>query len=552
MAIRPTTQQDDSDAAHGGAPAPARDFLALGVVIVSVAMFVAAGSGVLTGVVRKYLFDEANGDAVLANALILNIALLILSWRRHAALNREIAERRKAEQAAHVLAHTDALTGCLNRRSIDGLMRGLVERAERHGGEVVALMIDLDKFKRSNDFHGHQVGDAVLIEIARRLRAAMPAEALIARLGGDEFICAAIFAQHRAGMVEALCTRLNEALAEPIEHNGTRVTVTASIGIADEPPVHDMQPAQLAADLLHRADLAMYRAKKAGGNRFCRYEEAMAKELRFRRELENDLREGLDRGEFVPYYEKQMDLETGVLTGFEMLARWHSPRFGLISPEHFIPVAEEVGLIAPLSEALIAQALIDARDWDPRLTLSVNISPVQLRDPQFAQKILKLLVAANFPPSRLDIEITEVCLHENIEVVRSLITSLQNQGIRISLDDFGTGYASIAQLRALPFDRIKIDRSFISTLASSTDNTAIVEAITSLGRGMAMPITAEGIESSEVLESLRKLGKFKGQGYLYGQPASASETRRLLREQQLLAVNAPPANAPAPIAAARA
>jgi len=551
MAIRPVTHQHD-DAARDGEQRPARDFLALGVVVGSIMLFVAAGSGVLPGVLRKVLFGEAHSDAVLANALILNIALLIMSWRRHAALSREIIERRKAEQAAHTLAHTDSLTGCLNRRSIDGLMHALVERAERGGGEVAVMMIDIDKFKRSNDFHGHQVGDAVLIEIARRLRAAMPADALIARLGGDEFICAAIFDPHRAGAVEALCTQLNEVVAEPITHGGTRITVTASIGIADEPPVHDMQPAQLAADLLHRADLAMYRAKKAGGNRFCRYEEAMAKELRFRRELESDLRDGLERGEFVPYYEKQIDLETGALTGFEMLARWHSPRFGLMSPEHFIPIAEDIGLIAPLSEMLIAQALIDAREWDPKLSLSVNISPVQLRDPQFAQKILKLLVEANFPPSRLDIEITEVCLHENIEVVRSLITSLQNQGIRISLDDFGTGYASIAQLRALPFDRIKIDRSFISTLASSADNTAIVEAITSLGRGMAMPITAEGIESPEVLESLRKLGKFKGQGYLYGQPSSASETRRALREQRLLAVNDPPPAAPGPIKAARA
>jgi diguanylate cyclase (GGDEF)-like protein len=549
MAIRPITNQEGS-AARADQRTPARDLVALGVVIGSVAMFVATGSGMLTGVVRTTLFEGVHNDVVLTNALILNIALLILGWRHHTELRREIAERRKAEQAAHSLAHTDALTGCLNRRSIDSAMAALVERAERNGTNVTVLMIDLDKFKRSNDFHGHQVGDAVLIEIARRLRAVMPTGALIARLGGDEFICAATFEPHRAGAVEALCTRLNEAMAEPIDHHGTLITVTASIGISDEPPAHDMQPAQLAADLLHRADLAMYQAKKDGGNRFFRYEEAMAQELRFRRELESDMRDGIDRGEFVPYYEKQIDLETGEIRGFEMLARWNSPRFGLMSPEHFIPVAEEIGLIAPLSEGLIAQALIDARDWDPKLTLSVNISPVQLRDPRFAQKILKLLVEANFPPRRLDLEITEVCLHENIDVVRSLIISLQNQGVRISLDDFGTGYASLAQLRALPFDRIKIDRSFISTLASSADNTAIVEAITSLGRGMDLPITAEGIESPEVLARLRKLGKFRGQGYLYGQPCSAEETRRALGEQQLLLVNAPPADMPGPITAA--
>ncbi len=547
MAIRPKTHREDDAAGRADAHPPAHDLVALGVVIASIAMFVATGSGMLTGAVRTTLFAGVQHDVLLTNGLILNIALLLLGWRHHAELRREIAARRKAEQAAHALARTDALTGCLNRRSIDTSMAELVARAERNGGHVVVMMIDLDKFKRSNDSHGHQVGDAVLIEIARRLRLETPADALIARLGGDEFICAAVFAPDEASAVELLGERLCAAVAEPIDHGGTCLTVTASIGIADEPPVHEMQPAQLAADLLHRADLAMYQAKKAGGNRYCRYEEGMARALRFRRELESDMRAGIERGEFAPYYEKQIDLETGELTGFEMLARWHSPRFGLMSPEHFIPVAEEIGLIAPLSEGLIAQALSDAREWDPKLTLSVNISPVQLRDPRFAQKILKLLVEANFPPHRLEIEITEVCLHDNIDVVRSLIASLQNQGIRISLDDFGTGYASLAQLRALPFDRIKIDRSFISALASNTDSTAIVEAITSLGRGMALPITAEGIESPEVLARLRKLGKFKGQGYLYGQPSSAAETRRTLRDQQLLAVNTPPAEPLAPI-----
>jgi len=253
-----------------------------------------------------------------------------------------------------------------------------------------------------------------------------------------------------------------------------------------------------------------------------------------RSEVEAGIRDGLPRGEFVPYYEKQIDLDTGEITGFEMLARWISPRHGTVSPDVFIPVAEEIGLIAELSEALITLALADAMTWDPRLTLSVNISPVQLRDPWFAQRLLRMLVAANFPPTRLEIEITETCLHENIAVVRSLITSLKNQGIRVSLDDFGTGYSSLAQLRTLPFGRIKIDRSFVSSLARSADSASIVEAISSLGRGMALPITAEGIESTEVLSALRRFGQFKGQGYLYGQPASAEDVRRDLAAQGLL------------------
>ena len=338
--------------------------------------------------------------------------------------------------------------------------------------------------------------------------------------------------------------RINDALAEPIFSGALRAEVTASIGIAvgSRGAVHSA--AHVAQDLLHRADLAMYQAKRRGRNRFAWFEPSMEKELRFRSELEQGIRDGLKHGEFVPYYEKQIDLETGEITGFEMLARWLSPRHGIVSPDVFIPVAEEIGLIADLSEALITLALADARAWDPRLTLSVNISPVQLRDPWFAQRLLKMLVAANFPPTRLEIEITETCLHENIAVVRSLITSLKNQGIRISLDDFGTGYSSLAQLRTLPFDRIKIDRSFVSTLARSADSASIVEAISSLGRGMALPITAEGIESTEVLSALRRFGQFKGQGYLYGQPASAADVRRDLAEQGLLI--GPPADSAAP------
>ena len=367
---------------------------------------------------------------------------------------------------------------------------------------------------------------------------------IVARLGGDEFICAAIFAPGSENAVERLAVRINDGLAEPILCGGLRAEVTASIGVSLGFGSAGQTPVQVAQDLLHRADLAMYQAKRRGRNRFAWFEPSMETELRFRGEIDAGIREGLKRGEFVPYYEKQIDLETGEITGFEMLARWISPRHGMVSPDVFIPVAEEIGLIAELSEALITLALEDAKAWDPVLTLSVNISPIQLRDPWFAQRLLKMLVAANFPPTRLEIEITETCLHENIAVVRSLITSLKNQGIRISLDDFGTGYSSLAQLRTLPFDRIKIDRSFVSSLARSADSASIVEAISSLGRGMALPITAEGIESAEVLSALRRFGQFKGQGYLYGQPASAEDVKRDLAARGLLIGSAAPVETP--------
>ena len=225
-----------------------------------------------------------------------------------------------------------------------------------------------------------------------------------------------------------------------------------------------------------------------------------------------------------------------------MLARWNSPKLGLVQPDVFIPVAEAIGVISELSESVIAQALEEAKLWDPKLTLAVNISPMQLRDPWFAQKLLKLLAKGNFPPQRLEIEITESCLHENIGVARTLITSLKNQGIRVSLDDFGTGYSSIAQLRSLPFDQIKIDRSFVTNLMENQDSAAIVHPIALLGKGLGMPITAEGIETDEVKEMLRQYGDIKGQGFLYGQPQPAGIVHQWLETNHLLGS---PTNTPA-------
>jgi EAL domain-containing protein (putative c-di-GMP-specific phosphodiesterase class I) len=255
----------------------------------------------------------------------------------------------------------------------------------------------------------------------------------------------------------------------------------------------------------------------------------MESEMRFRNQLETGIRRGLARGEFVPYYEQQVDLDSGALVGFEMLARWRSPQLGLISPDIFVPIAEEIGLINEMSERLMEQAFRDAREWDDSLTLSINISPVQLRDPWFAQRLLKKLVAAGFPPQRLEIEITESCLHENIGLVRSMIMSLRNQGVQISLDDFGTGYSSFEQLRNLPFDRIKIDRSFVSELREPGNRSRIVEAIVSLGRGLDLPLTAEGVEDEEILNALKAMGRLKAQGYFYGQPEDADAVRLRLK-----------------------
>ena len=517
-----------------------RDFVALGIAIAAIILFVGTGGSIMPKIVRSWMGIGHGPDMVLVNAVLLNIALVIFGWRRYAELNREIEEGRKAEQRARELAERDPLTGCLNRRSGPPAIDALCEAALERGQHVAVLIIDLDNFKQINDLNGHQAGDHVLTSIAARIGAALPKDGILIRIGGDEFACAIPYHGDDVRSVDRMTEKLIDTASAPISLDGRSVETTVSIGISHTDPDDNSDRVVNADRLIHRADIAMYHAKKRGRNRYFWFEAQMEDELRFRSELETGIRNGLKNNEFVPFYEQQIDLETGDLVGFEMLARWQSPSYGLVSPDIFIPIAEDIDLIGPLSESLIRQALQDALEWDPDLTLSVNISPLQLRDPWFAQKLLHMLVESGFPANRLEIEITESCLHENIGAVRTIITSLKNQGIRISLDDFGTGYSSLSQLRSLPFDRLKIDRSFVTEIADENAGSELVRAIVSLGRGLSLPVTAEGIENGKVLDALKDLGDIKGQGYLYGRPENADATRKRLRELGLLADRAEP------------
>ena len=498
-----------------------RDLIWLGSTFAAIALFIINGGRILPHAFHALTGGGHGVSPALTVTMLLNIALVIFGWRRYAELALEIKAKEQAEAQARLLAETDPLTGCLNRRSITPAAEALLAQARARGQSLAYVMVDLDKFKQVNDVHGHAAGDAMLREAANRLRAILPGDALLARLGGDEFACVLAYDSSRPEAIDQIAAAIIQDVARPMIYNNLTLETSLSLGIAKAAPEESQTDSQV---LMHQADIAMYQAKKHGRNRHFWFEPAMESELRFRSELESGIRRGIKQGEFVPFYEKQVDLKTGELLGFEMLARWQSPTLGLVGPDIFIPIAEELGVIGDLSESVIAQALEDARHWDPRLTLSVNISPIQLRDPWFAQKLLKLLVEANFPANRLEIEITETCLHENIGVVRSLVTSLKNQGIRISLDDFGTGYSSLSQLRSLPFDRIKIDRSFVSSLPANPESATIIQAITALGEGLGLPITAEGIETEEVLAELSQFGSYKGQGYLYGRPQPAAET----------------------------
>ena len=535
----------DRDAGDKGIGRANRDLAAAGIATAAIILFVATGGSVLPVALEALFGNGKAPDFLLVNALLLNIVLIVFGWRRYNELHSEITERRRAEEMAQELAETDPLTGCLNRRAMARATETLRTRANARGLAVAYGMIDLDNFKQINDMHGHTTGDQVLVELTRRVQSELPKYSRLARVGGDEFAFIAPFKPNAKDRIDDLVIRLFEVLSSPFEGERATVDATVSIGLASDHDGHIFDP--LLGDghgLMQRADIAMYNAKKNGKDRFFWFEASMADDLRFRNQLETGIRAGLQTREFVPYYEQQIDLETGELVGFEMLARWNSPELGLVSPEIFIPIAEEIGVITEMSDQLMEQAFADARSWHHDLTLAINISPVQLRDPWFAQKLLRLLVKQAFAPHRLEVEITESCLHEDIGLVRKTITSLRNQGVRISLDDFGTGYSSLEQLRSLPFDRLKIDRAFVTELRETNSTSSIVDAIVSLGKGLDMPITAEGIEDHATLKALRKMGKLKGQGYLYGQPETAKQVRQRLSAQGKLNGENDPAQAP--------
>ncbi|MFM6853878.1 MAG: putative bifunctional diguanylate cyclase/phosphodiesterase, partial [Sphingopyxis sp.] len=359
---------------------------------------------------------------------------------------------------------------------------------------------------------------------------------LLARLGGDEF--AVLFAVPRdAGdTIDAVGEAMTVELAQPVMIDDIAASTSSSIGGAmatDAATTLDL--------LLRHADTAMYRAKKLGRCRYCRFDDGMGQALALRDVIERELRVAITRCELYPVYEPLIDLSTGQAIGYEMLARWTSPTLGAVSPGEFIPVAEEKGLISLLSDALFRQAFLDAAQWPASISLSINVSPLQLRDPWFAQKLLKLLAETRFPPQRLVVELTESAIVDNLPLAQAVFTSLKNQGIRMALDDFGTGYSSIASLRALPFDSVKIDREFVERMSETGDNQSIAAAVLQLGRSMGLPVVAEGIENSATAARLNDLACAVGQGHYYGKALSA---------HAVLAAHCPPADAAATPAAA--
>jgi len=421
----------------------------------------------------------------------------------------EIGEREAAEARAQTLARHDPLTGLANRRHF-------LEELERHLGLVgpdssaFALMfVDLDRFKPINDVHGHAIGDELLQVIAARLSGCLRDDSFAARLGGDEFAVLLEGPDGRDG-VAAAARRVLHELSAPILVNGLKLTVGASIGIAMCP-----EDGRVAAELLQRGDAAMLRAKEdRGAYKF--FDSTIDEEMKSKAALETELRVAIPNGDIIPYFQPVLCLDTGALAGYEVLARWPHRERGMISPTHFIPVAEEAGLVDAMFWALLAQACSKALSAPGEFMLAVNISPSQVRDQWFPEKVLRTLRETGFPAQRLEIEVTESAMIGDIQRAKSSLMSLKNQGVKIALDDFGTGYSSLFLLRALPIDKLKIDRSFVSTLTADHENATIVGALVGLGRALGLQVTAEGVEDEATADALRAMGCEFAQGYLFG------------------------------------
>jgi diguanylate cyclase (GGDEF)-like protein len=419
-----------------------------------------------------------------------------------------------ANQRVLELARIDALTGLPNRAVfLEQLDAVVYARARHRGGAFSVLMLDLDRFKNVNDSLGHAAGDTLLREVANRLRSALRSTDMLARLGGDEFaIIQDGCDDQRKGSVD-LAARICKSIAEPFLLPGRRVEVGTSIGIAMVPE-HGSEREQL----LKKADLALYRSKAAGRNCFTVYDEAMSAELEARNTLEGDLRDAIARCQFEVHYQPFFDVQTGLRQGFEALVRWRHPARGLVPPDQFIPLAEETGLIVPLGEWVLRRACDDATSWPEGTKVAVNLSPVQFKQADLFEVIQSALRNSGLAPERLEIELTESVLLERAVENHAFMQKLKSIGISLALDDFGTGYSSLSCLTAFPFDKIKIDKSFISNLTKLHKSSAIISSVVALASGLDMSVTAEGVETPEQLERLRTLGVNYAQGYLLGRP----------------------------------
>ena len=437
----------------------------------------------------------------------------------------DITERYRAEESIAHMARHDALTDLPNRLMFrEKMAEGLARVVEKNEAMVV-MCFDLDNFKAINDSLGHPFGDKLLQAMAERLSGIVGKGDTLARLGGDEF--AVLHPTSNGQNAEKLARRLISATISPFLIDGQEINSSICIGIAIAP-----KNGSTGDQLMKCADLALYRAKAQGRSTLRFFDPEMDKQMQARRALEVDLRKALAAGEFHLVFQPQINLATNKIVCMETLVRWTHPERGPVSPAEFIPVAEETGLIAPLGEWVLRQACAEAAQWPAAIRVAVNLSPVQFRNRNLVSMITHALAAARLPAARLEIEITEAMLMQKDEAIVTMLHQLRTLGVRIAMDDFGTGYSSLSYLRSFPFDKIKIDQSFVSDVELSSDSAAIVQTIAALGAALGITTTAEGIETVEQLKLVKLAGCIEGQGFLIGRPAKAEDIRGLLHRFQ--------------------
>jgi diguanylate cyclase (GGDEF)-like protein/PAS domain S-box-containing protein len=436
----------------------------------------------------------------------------------------DITERRRAEARVAHMAHHDGLTDLPNRVFYQERLSQALERGSETHKRVAVLCVDLDLFKNVNDSFGHPIGDRLLKLVADRLRQEVKGNNLVARLGGDEFAIV-LAADPSPRDASEFAGRLIGVLSEPYDIDGNEVVIGASIGIA-------LSPGDGAScdELMRNADMALYRAKAEGGGVHRFFEKEMDLQAQRRRDMELDLRRAFTNGDFELHYQPLVDLAADRITGFEALLRWRHPEKGLISPADFIPVAEDIGLIVGVGEWVLRRACADAMTWPDDIKVAVNLSTVQFRSRNLVQVVIGALAQSGLSPLRLELEITESLLLAETEANLATLHQLRALGVRISMDDFGTGYSSLSYLRSFPFDKIKIDRSFVKDMAQRPDCVAIVRAISGLGRSLNITTTAEGVETLDQLDWLRAEGCNEVQGFLFSAAKPASEIADLLRK----------------------
>jgi diguanylate cyclase (GGDEF)-like protein len=435
------------------------------------------------------------------------------------ATHEDITEQRQSEIKIEYMAHHDSLTDLPNRVLLNDRLEYVLGRVQ-HGEMVAVHHLDLDQFKAVNDTFGHPCGDKLLRIVAQRLRGLAGETDTIARMGGDEFV---IVQATIADPAEAtsLAQRVIDTLSKPYDIDGQQAVIGVSIGISVGPG-DGSNPDKL----LRNADLALYRAKSDGRGMFRFFEPVMDLQMQTRRIMEQDLRKALPAGEFVLHYQPVVNLASKEISGFEALIRWNHPSKGMISPADFIPLAEEIGFIVPMGEWVIRQACTTAAQWPDDLHVAVNISAIQFRSPGLMQVIVSALAASGLAATRLEIEITESVLLHNKEATLAVLHQLRALGIRIAMDDFGTGYSSLTYLQSFPFDKIKIDRSFVKNITENSSSLNIVRAVAALANGMGMTATAEGVETAEQLRSIASEGCTEMQGFLFSRPLPAAEIER--------------------------